>query len=152
MNPKLNCIMLIDDDEPTNFLSSMIIEEAGCAEVIQVADSGEKAIDYFLNSQKFNYANPKYPWPDLIFLDINMPAMNGWEFLGQYKKLKKQGNHIIIIMLTTSLNPDDKNKANNTGAVTDFRHKPLTKELLDEVLDKYFAVSLKLQHNDNAHF
>lgn len=131
--------MLIDDDEPTNFLSSMIIEEAGCAGFIEIADSGEKAIDYLLNSQKFAYNNPEYPWPDLILLDINMPAMNGWEFLERYKNIKKkQGDHVIIIMLTTSLNPDDRNKANSTGTVTDFRHKPLTKELLDELLNKYF--------------
>lgn len=153
MNQKLNCIMLIDDDEPTNFLSSMIIEEADCAEFIQVADSGEKAINYLLNSQKFNYANPEYPWPALIFLDINMPAMNGWEFLEKYRELRKSNaNNTKIIMLTTSLNPDDKNKANDMDVVTDFKHKPLTWELLDEVLDKYFAVCLKPQHNDNAHF
>ncbi len=132
--------MLIDDDEPTNFLSSMIIEEADCAGFIQVADSGEKAIEYLLNSQKFAYNNPDYPWPNLIFLDINMPAMNGWEFLERYKNLKKkQGDHIIVIMLTTSLNPDDRSKANSTGTVTDFMHKPLTAEVVNNVLQKYFV-------------
>ncbi|HEV8082994.1 MAG TPA: response regulator [Chitinophagaceae bacterium] len=132
--------MLIDDDEPTNFLSQMIIEEAGCSEFIQVADSGEKAIDYLLNSQKFGYNDPDYPWPDLIFLDINMPAMNGWEFLEKYKELRREhDSNTIIIMLTTSLNPDDKNKANDISDVTDFKHKPLTEEIVKEVLQKYFV-------------
>ena len=106
--------MLIDDDEPTNFLSNMILEEAGCTEHIQVEDSGERAINYLVKSEKLTSTNKDYPWPDLIFLDINMPAMNGWEFLVKYNEWKKEHKgEIVIVMLTTSLDPNDEVKAKN---------------------------------------
>ncbi len=62
--------MLIDDDEPTNFLSRMIIEEADCTDHIQVIDGGESALKYLRDSKKSGYNSEQYPWPDLIFLDI----------------------------------------------------------------------------------
>jgi CheY-like chemotaxis protein len=140
MSQKLKCIMLIDDDEPTNFLSNMIIEEAGCTEHIQIEDSGERALSYLVNCGKFPYGNKDNPRPDLIFLDINMPAMNGWEFLDKYNLLKKEyRSEIIMIMLTTSLNPDDELQAKNIAGVNDYKLKPLTKEILNEILEKYFA-------------
>jgi CheY-like chemotaxis protein len=135
----LKCVLLVDDDEPTNFLSKMIIEQAGCTDHIQVEDSAERALQYLVESSKRDYAPPAHSWPDLIFLDINMPAMNGWEFLEQYENLKKKHErNVIIIMLTTSLNPGDEKKACKSCAVTEFRQKPLTKEILDEILSKHF--------------
>ena len=134
MTQKLNTIMLIDDDEPTNFLSKMLIEEAHCAEHIQVADSGRMALELLSNCSNS---------PDLIFLDINMPAMNGWEFLEKYRQLDKgkQGK-IVIIMLTTSLNPDDKVKAGKIPEISGFENKPLSSELIDRVIKKYFALDV----------
>jgi CheY-like chemotaxis protein len=68
-----------------------------------------------------------------------MPAMNGWEFLHKYNKQKNgKTNEIITIMLTTSLNPDDRLKANEMNEVSDFETKPLTSEKLSRVLKKYF--------------
>jgi CheY-like chemotaxis protein len=131
--------MLIDDDEPTNFLSNMIIEEAGCTEHIQIEDSGKRAINYLVNSIKLKGINKDHPWPDMIFLDINMPAMNGWEFLLKYDKLEKgHMGEVIMVMLTTSLDPNDEIKAKNSAGVTDFMHKPLTEEMIEEILQKYF--------------
>jgi CheY-like chemotaxis protein len=139
MKKKINCVLLIDDDEPTNFLSQMVIEDAECAEGIQVATSGEQAISYLTNSGLYKDESSKFPRPELIFLDINMPAMNGWEFLEKYKDLETahKGN-IVIIMLTTSLNPDDKLRAADIPYITGFENKPLTDKKLEEVLKKYF--------------
>ncbi|MEO6669256.1 MAG: response regulator [Ferruginibacter sp.] len=140
MKPTLNCIMLIDDDEPTNFLSSMIIEESGCTNRIEVKDSGKLALEYLTSSGQSGYTNELYPWPDLILLDINMPAMNGWEFLARYAELGMgHPKKVIIIMLTTSLNPDDKLKVEANTDVTDFKNKPFTKQILDEILECYFS-------------
>jgi CheY-like chemotaxis protein len=139
MKKKINCVLLIDDDEPTNFLSQMIIEEAHCTNEIQVASSGEKAIDYLVNKSNCVENENNYPCPDLIFLDINMPAMNGWEFLEKYDGLEKdRRGKVVIIMLTTSLNPDDKLRSEEFPHVSGFEHKPLTSEKLDMILKKHF--------------
>lgn len=138
MKKKLNCVLLIDDDEPTNFLSHMVVEEAACTNAIQVAISSKQALDYLTNQGDFAHTRKNYPRPELIFLDINMPAMNGWEFLEKYSELEKgyKGN-IIIIMLTTSLNPDDRLKSERIPQVSGFEHKPLTEGKLDNILKKY---------------
>ena len=139
MKQKLNCILLIDDDEPTNYFSSLLIEEAGCTEHIQVAQSGQTALNYLSNAKQSGSENKGLPLPDLIFLDINMPAMDGWEFLDKYKALEKeQQAKIVIIMLTTSLNPADKLKAENMPEISGFENKPLTPEIIDRVLKQYF--------------
>ena len=139
MKNKINCILLIDDDEPTNFLSQMIIEKADCAAEIQIAYSGERAIEYLTSQRTSISGQNTYPRPDLIFLDINMPAMNGWEFLQKYNNLEKEhkGN-IVIIMLTTSLNPDDRLRSKDFPDVSGFENKPLTREKLEALLMKHF--------------
>ena len=139
MKNKINCILLIDDDEPTNFLSQMIIEQADCAAEIQIAYSGGQAIDYLTSQGTSTSGQNTYPRPDLIFLDINMPAMNGWEFLQKYNSLEKEhkGN-IVIIMLTTSLNPDDRLRSKDFPDVSGFENKPLTRVKLEALLKKHF--------------
>ena len=139
MKSKLNSVLLIDDDEPTNFYTQLIIEESGCADHIQVAQGGREALSYLSMTQQQNGEN-RFPCPDLIFLDINMPAMDGWEFLDEYKKLHKdrQGK-IIVVMLTTSLNPDDKAKAHEMPEIAGFESKPLTEEKLNKILKEHFS-------------
>ena len=134
MKRKLNCILLIDDDEATNFYNKMIIKKADCTENITTVQSGAQALEYLKSKPK-----GAHPQPDLIFLDINMPAMNGWEFLEQYKNLsKEQKGKIVIVMLTTSLNPEDKERASTIDDITDFKNKPVTIEMLEAVINDHF--------------
>ncbi|MEP7376760.1 MAG: response regulator [Chitinophagaceae bacterium] len=137
MKQKLNCVLVIDDDEPTNFFTQMILEESGCTHHIKIAQSGQEALDYLIQSEAGN--NPVlYPCPDLIFLDINMPAMDGWEFLEECKKLNVD-SRIIVVMLTTSLFPEDKLRAERMPEISGFENKPLTEEKVAAVLEKYFT-------------
>ena len=140
MKPKLNCVMIIDDDEATNFFNQMIVEKSGCTDHIMVSQSGQEALEYLTNSIGCTDEKKIFPCPSLIFLDINMPAMNGWEFLEQYKKLsKEQKADIVVVMLTTSLFPEDMVKARDMPEISSFENKPLTPEKLDMVLKKHFA-------------
>jgi CheY-like chemotaxis protein len=139
MKPKLNCILVIDDDEPTNFFTRIILEEADCSNHIKTVQSGQEALDYLAQSEKADADPNLFPSPDLIFLDINMPAMNGWEFLEEYKKLNIEPQHkIIMVMLTTSLFPEDKAKAARSPEISGFENKPLTLEKFEKILKTYF--------------
>jgi CheY-like chemotaxis protein len=140
MKTKLHCVLVIDDDEPTNFFTNMILEESGCIHHIKVVQSGQEALDYLTKSEEPGSDGNLYPSPNLILLDINMPAMNGWEFLEEYRKLsiKHKGN-IRTIMLTTSLFPEDKLKAKEIPEISGFENKPLTIEKLEQILQNHFT-------------
>ena len=133
---KIKTVLLVDDDEPTNFINKKVIQGSGLVEAIHTAHSGQEALS-FLNRK--NDQVDQIPVPDLIFLDINMPAMDGWEFLTRYKKLKNTPTEKIrIVMLTTSLNPDDEVKAKEIKEVHGYKSKPLTKQMIEEIATSYF--------------
>ncbi|HPD94939.1 MAG TPA: response regulator [Tenuifilaceae bacterium] len=133
MNGKVNCIMLIDDNENDNFFHERVIKKNDAANRIIIKESGERALDYLKNQKQYGGPNP-----DIIFLDINMPRMNGWEFLDEYNKLDSElKGKMVVVMLTTSAREEDKNQAKALNILTDFKSKPLTKEMLEEVLVKY---------------
>ena len=132
MKKKLNCILLVDDNHADNHFHRIIIKGMNIAEHIEVALNGMEAIN-FLNKEN------QTP-PELIFLDINMPKMNGWEFLDAYKNLDaKQKSKVIIMMLTTSSNPLDVERAKQIEEVTGYEVKPLTEEMLNEILAQHFS-------------
>lgn len=124
-------VLLIDDDRSINFLHRITLEDTKCVENVIVCDSGEEALFYLKDTPVI---------PDVIFLDINMPGMNGWEFLKQYSLLDKQIiDNIILFVLSTSMNPTDQEKANKNEFVTCFLNKALTEELIIEIADEYFS-------------
>ena len=130
MKKRLNCIMLIDDDEDDNYFHQIILRKMDIAHHIQVAQTGLEALDYL---EKGNAV------PDIIFLDINMPGMNGWDFLDEYKKLNaRQKTTVIIIMLTTSISPADQEKAERIPEIAGFQSKPMTPEMINDILERYF--------------
>lgn len=142
---KINCILLIDDNPADNEFHKINIRKANVSNHVRVALDGEKALEYLKKSGEEAEAGipegtePNYPKPDIIFLDINMPGMNGFEFLDEYKKLKDDlKTKVVIIMLTTSLNPDDQKRAVDNPDVAEFQNKPLTVDVLMETARKYF--------------
>ena len=126
--------MLIDDNEADNRFHEIIIREMDAAERVVVSLNGEEAIHYLKRDGQVP--------PELIFLDINMPRMNGWEFLEAYKDLSPaQKARVVIVMLTTSGNPEDRERAAHFSDVTGFETKPLSEEMLTAILREHFSAA-----------
>jgi CheY-like chemotaxis protein len=131
---KLNKVLLIDDDPATNFIHRRVIDKYGFAEMIVEKLNGKEAIDYLTTEE-----NSCYPQPELIFLDVNMPLMDGWEFIDAYENLPEtQQAGPVIVMLTTSLNPADKERAESSQIIRGFQNKLLTVDALDSILAEHY--------------
>ena len=125
--------MLVDDNRDDNFFHERAIKKISADSAVVTKNSALDGLAYLKSNAEGDCH------PDLIFLDINMPGMNGWEFLQQYSLLdKKLQSRAIIIMLTTSQNPDDAAKAKTWSAISDYITKPLTKEMIRDIIGKYF--------------
>jgi CheY-like chemotaxis protein len=135
----LPCVLLVDDDATTNFLNRSLLTRLGVAERILVAEDGEQAL-HNLNQY---CSSPTLSCPVLILLDVNMPGMNGIEFLEEYQHLPLTTQHaIVIVMLTTSLHPHDVQRVEKLGMVASFISKPLTSEKVQTLVRTHFPSAL----------
>jgi len=138
-NIDLNSILLIDDDKISNFIHQKIIKRANIDVQVMINDNGKDAINYLKNIDSFSDEHSNIS-PSIIFLDINMPGMSGWDFITEYRQLTyTQKDQTIIAMLTTSGNPDDKLIANKTPEISLFLKKPLTLKKLKKAIRTYFS-------------
>jgi len=136
---KLKCVLLIDDDIDDNFFHERAIRKYNGEIKVVNKKSGTEALDY-LNSVIAN--NEEHP--DLIFLDINMPQMNGWQFLDEYNSLRSNLScKAIIVMLSTSTNPEDIQQSKEWHFVADYITKPLTPKILNGLVGKHFAIEVQ---------
>jgi CheY-like chemotaxis protein len=134
MNSGSVSILLVDDDEINNFISIKLIKKALVNTEIMACLHGKFAIDQLLEIQS---ADPDR-LPDYILLDINMPIMNGWEFLDEYKRLNIDPlGKCKIYIISSSVFSNDINKARSYPLVKDFVSKPLNVEKIREL----FAVN-----------
>lgn len=131
---KLKKVLLIDDDEIVNSINKVIIQHAKFAEEIIAENFAANAIKYLkdLSNEEL---------PTAIFLDVNMPEMNGWDFIEEYEKLEIDTKGITIIMLTSSINPRDQKRALSIDHIKAFVSKPLSPELLDSIYEDHFSAS-----------
>jgi len=132
INDKPVSVLLIDDDEINNFISIKLIKKALLNTEIMACLNGKFAIEQLSDIQR---KDPE-KMPDYILLDINMPIMNGWEFLDEYKRLNidPQGKSKIYI-ISSSVFSNDINKAKSYPLVKDFISKPLNVEKIKELFE-----------------
>ncbi|QQL49305.1 response regulator [Mucilaginibacter ginkgonis] len=125
-------IMLVDDDEINNFISVKLIKKAVVSSEISSALNGKLAIDKLVELK-----NQGQQLPDYILLDINMPVMNGWEFLDEYKALDiDPESKTKIFIISSSVFSNDINKAKSYALVKDFVSKPLNIDKIKELFVK----------------
>lgn len=130
----INKVFCIDDDQITLMLCDMVIKKSGFANEVITAKNGKEGLAWFSAYFSKDNAGPKQELPQLIFLDLNMPVMNGWDFLEDY--LMKYSERIPgtkVVILSSTVNPEDFLRANQYDIVIDFINKPLTPEGLDEL-------------------
>ncbi len=127
--------MLVDDDETTNYLNKRLLTRMEIADHIEVVTNGEEALT-FLNTA----ITQGQPLPDLMFLDIKMPVMDGFEFLDQYHQLPENYQKcILVMMLTSSASFYDLEKLKKYNAVEQHISKPLEEAHVREILKQHFA-------------
>lgn len=132
---KFKRILLVDDDDTSNLLTAMIISEMNITDDVDMASNGEEALSLLINNcRPVNINNTKCP--ELILLDINMPVMDGFEFLEAYQKKMDLCDHIPVVMLSSSSNSKDYEKAQSFN-VKGYIVKPLNEEKLQEALGAY---------------
>ena len=116
--------LLIDDNYIDNFVTSRLLESAKFADTVVVHQSSAEAIEALRNGTVA---------PDVIFLDLRMPVMDGFEFLQEYDKLDIVKDGVKIFMLSSSLDPTDLSRSVDNKYITQFLHKPLTKQILADI-------------------
>lgn len=130
---KISCILLVDDDQINNFINQRLIEDLIITEELNLVNNGLEAVDYLKGScQNSNKC------PELILLDINMPVMDGFEFLYEFKSLDFPNKEKVkIVMLTTSTSQKDLEKLED-HQIAGYINKPLTEEKMMELFNKLF--------------
>ncbi len=129
---KIKKVLVIDDDPINNIIFEKLSDITGFAEQITACLSAVDGLDHLQNLQKNGEEAPA-----MIFLDIRMPIVNGWEFLQRFEKIKTPYfDNTLVYMLTSSSDQSDVNKAKNFGTVSDYIVKPLSVEVLEGIKER----------------
>lgn len=134
-----NRVLLIDDDEITHIIGNRLLKITSFATQTISLYNGKEGLDYFQKLENKDEVD-KDLVPEVIFLDINMPYMNGWDFLDEFIKCySNKFPSIIIFMLSSSVDPEDIAKSKRYPFVKDYVVKPLTKDSIENLKNLYLA-------------
>jgi len=129
---KPDLVLLIDDDDAVNMLNTIILRKSGLADNIVAVQSGEKGLEVLTEFRTEN------KWPGIIFVDINMPGICGWEFIERFKKDFVQFKEkCLICVLSSSLDPRDRENAKNSDMVDSYLSKPLSIDVVTSLGKMY---------------
>jgi CheY-like chemotaxis protein len=128
----LDMVMSVDDDSMVQMISEIIMSDEGFCDSIVKLEDGRMALEYFEEQSKLPFEKQKIP--ELVFLDINMPVFNGWDFLRQYDKdFKTFHNRTKIIVLTSAVDPETEIKAEEHPLIFKYITKPLEHKHIAEL-------------------
>ena len=133
----LEQILCVDDDPITLMLCKKVIVKASFSKEIITSQNGEEALQYFNTLKYAATEHPTKNHPQLIFLDLNMPVMGGWEFLDHFNSLEfSEFKNIKVIVLSSTIDPEDIEKSKTYPMVIDFLSKPITSTMLEYLKNK----------------
>ena len=125
---KFKSVLLVEDDPITILVCDRIIKMNHFSDVVKSRENGRRALDFLKESSIVGTL------PDIIFLDINMPVMNGWDFLEELEEIKFSLSTLPrIFILSSTVDPEDLSRAKTFSTVENFISKPLDKEFLDSI-------------------
>lgn len=134
--PKLAKVLLVDDDEITNFMNAHLLEELAVAEELLMARNGLEALQTL---EKTCDEPDAFSKPILVLLDLNMPVMNGFDFLETYRQHPMaQKCYVVIVVLTSSKQSRDLERIKASPVAADILTKPLTQEMVETILHRHF--------------
>lgn len=130
---KYNSALLIDDNDLDNFINEKMLETTFFSKNIYISTDGKQALD-FLNDFFSSNGNSNTIYPEIVFVDINMPIMGGFEFIENFKKFNDENSlKCKIVILTSSINNEDKLRSEKMSRSIVFVNKPLTNEILNSL-------------------
>lgn len=137
MKAIMNRVLCIDDDSITLMLCKATIKQASFSEEIDTALNGQDAIEYYEDLLNKSVDGESYSYPQVIFLDLNMPILSGWEFLDEFmNRYYLKFNKTRVVILSSTVDHRDRERAAEYPIVMDFYSKPITKEILHDIGQK----------------
>ncbi|MEX0902148.1 MAG: response regulator [Pseudohongiellaceae bacterium] len=125
-------LLIIDDDDEYNYLLRETVSDCEGEFTLIFKQRAEDALDYL--------ASAGSGFPDVIFLDINMPMMDGWEFMEQYQQRNYHEKHpALIFLVSTSVYREDKARATGCSSIAEYIEKPVTDETISQIRNLFFA-------------
>jgi two-component system chemotaxis response regulator CheY len=130
-------VYIIDDDKANNFLCRLVLEDVGINQHVHSFYLVNDALNALKQAIEISSS-----FPDLILLDINLPGADGWDFLNVFRNFPQEYKiQSKVFLLSSSIYPDDQERANEYPEILEFLPKPLTIELVERIKQQYFAAA-----------